>query len=152
MEIINFYTKNDGWYELSNFYPQGFEEDGHYWPTVEHYFQAMKFAGDEHADYQEEIRKAPSAQRAKELGRTRSRPLREDWSTARDEVMLHAARRKFAHPKLKAILLSTGDAHLQESSPFDFYWGTGDDGSGVNRMGLILMQVRTELREQEAGE
>ena len=40
---IRFFTKNEDWFELSNFYPHGFEEEGIYWPSVEHYFQAMKF-------------------------------------------------------------------------------------------------------------
>ena len=88
---IYFYSKTEEWYELSNFYPHGFEDDnGLYWPTVEHYFQAMKFAGDEYFDYREQIRLNPSPARAKKLGQTRDYPLRDDWEKVKEEVMLYA--------------------------------------------------------------
>ncbi len=52
---IYFFTKNDPFYEFSNFAPFGVEEDGLYWPTVEHYFQAQKFTD---PAYREKIRRA----------------------------------------------------------------------------------------------
>src|SRR6478609_2939466 len=57
---ICFYSKTADHHELSNFSPFGFEEDGVHWDTVEHYFQAQKFAGPEHAAYRERIRLASS--------------------------------------------------------------------------------------------
>ena len=144
---ILFYSKLDDWYELSNVYPQGFEEEGVYWPSVEHYFQAMKFSGDDNAAYREQIRVAPTTGIAKDLGRTKTRNLRADWDDVRDSVMLHALRRKFAHQKLANVLLSTGTAQLAENSPSDYYWGIGKTGQGTNRLGQLLMQVREELRQ-----
>jgi len=44
---IKFYSKTTAYRELSNFAPFGFEDDGVYWPTVEHYFQVQKFPGEE---------------------------------------------------------------------------------------------------------
>ena len=44
------------------------------------------------------------------------------------------------------ILLSTGDKLIVENAPQDYYWGCGADGSGKNRLGEILMKVRTRLR------
>lgn len=73
---IYFFTKNDRFYELSNFAPFGFEEDGAYWRTVEHYFQAQKF---EDADHRERIRRAHSPKQAKDLGQSRALPIRRDW-------------------------------------------------------------------------
>jgi ribA/ribD-fused uncharacterized protein len=56
-------------------------------------------------------------------------------------------RRKFeTHVDLRAMLLDTGDEELVEASPIDFYWGAGGDGSGKNRLGVILMEVRASLR------
>jgi ribA/ribD-fused uncharacterized protein len=144
---ILFFGKSDDWFELSNFYPQGIEEGGVSWPTVEHYFQAQKFTGDEHAEYRERIRTAGSPQHAKTLGRTTKLAIRTDWDAIRDSVMLSALRRKFAHPKLRTILLSTKKRHLIENSPFDSYWGIGRRGRGKNRLGTLLMQVRIELTE-----
>ena len=142
---IYFYSKTNEWFELSNFYPQGFEEDGLYWPTVEHYFQAQKFAGQDYADYRERIRTSVSPQHAKTLGRTQKVPIRADWDEVRDSVMLYALRRKFAQPKLKEVLLATKNRELIENSPFDTYWGIGRSGAGKNRLGVLLMQVRSEL-------
>lgn len=145
---IYFFSKNDPFYEFSNFFPQGFEEDGAYWPTVEHYFQAMKFAGPSHAAYRESIRLARGPKHAKALGQTRDRPLRADWEDVKEEVMLHALRRKFGHPRLRDLLLGTEDRPLVEASPHDHYWGAGAHGSGANRLGALLEQVREELRAE----
>lgn len=139
---IYFFTKNDPYYELSNFSPYGFEEDGVYWPTVEHYFQAQKF---EDVAYREQIRVAPSPKQAKSLGQSRAIPLRSDWEDVKEDIMLHALRRKFAHPKLSRLLLGTENRRLLENSPFDSYWGCGPHGEGLNRLGHLLMIVRDEL-------
>jgi ribA/ribD-fused uncharacterized protein len=78
-------------------------------------------------------------------------PLRRDWDSVKDAVMLEAVRAKFSqHADLKAILLATGDAVLVEHTERDSYWGDGGDGSGKNRLGQLLMQVRAELREASA--
>ncbi len=37
--------------------------------------------------------------------------------------MIYALRKKFAHPKLKEILLETKKRELIENSPYDKYWG-----------------------------
>lgn len=87
--------------------------------------------------------KTPSE--AANMGRSRKLPLRRDWESVKDHVMLEAVRAKFSqHDELKNILLSTGDAELIEYK--DSYWGDGGDGSGKNRLGQILMLVREELR------
>lgn len=142
-EPIYFFTKNDSYYELSNFSPFGFEDEGIYWPTVEHYFQAQKF---EDAAYREKIRKAYSPKQAKSLGQARAFPIRSDWEEVKEQIMLYALRRKFAHPRLKTMMLETGKRFLVENSPFDSYWGCGPHGEGKNRLGHLLMVVREELR------
>ena len=140
---IYFYTKSMPYWGLSNFCPPGFEIDGKYWPTVEHFYQASKF--DDPA-YMERIRRAQTAKEARALGQSRENALREDWVAVREEIMLRALRRKFASPEAKKLLLSTGDRMLVESSPFDHFWGSGRDGTGENRLGHLLMRVRNELR------
>jgi len=142
---IRFYSKTVAYRELSNFAPFGFEEDGVYWPTVEHYFQAQTFSGSENDAYREKIRAAKTPKEAKALGRTRSIPIRPDWEEAKDSIMLAALRKKFATGAVRALLLATGDRPLVEASPFDNYWGCGRSGKGKNRLGQLLMQVRAEL-------
>ena len=139
---IYFYTKSMPYWGLSNFSPPGFEACGKYWPTVEHYFQAQKFSSDQ---AQENIRRALSPKLARELGQSRSFTLRPDWDNMREEIMLSALRLKFSQPSARALLVSTGDRMLVESSPFDYFWASGQDGSGLNRLGHLLMQVRQEL-------
>ncbi len=146
---IYFFTKNDNFYELSNFASFGFEEDGKYWPTVEHYFQAMKFDGDEYEDYREQIRKSHSPKQAKAFGQSRKYPLRKDWEEVKEAIMLKALRLKFSHPKMKAILLSTKNRKLIENSPYDRYWGIGKNHDGKNRLGVLLMKVREEIKKEK---
>jgi hypothetical protein len=65
----------------------------------------------------------------------------------KEDVMREALRAKFAqYPALRELLLTTGDAELIESTANDRYWGDGGDGTGRNRLGVLLMELRTELR------
>ena len=143
---ILFYSHTKGPYvAFSNFSPHSFELDGAVWPTVEHYFQAAKFPGTEHA---EAIRLARTPTLAKRLGRSRAVTLRPDWEEVKEEVMRRAVHQKFAsHPDLRQLLLETGDEDLIEDAPRDYYWGRGARGTGKNRLGVILMDVRSALRE-----
>ncbi len=50
---ILFYKINDEYGCFSNFSKHGFELNGKYWMTSEHYFQAQKFAGTE---FEEQVR------------------------------------------------------------------------------------------------
>jgi len=143
---IYFFEENEEYYQLSNFAPYGFAEDGKYWSTVEHYFQAMKFVGDEHEEYREQIRTSQTPTQAKAFGQSRNYPLRKDWADVKEEVMLRALRLKFANPEVKEILLKTKDRELIENSPFDKYWGNGRNNKGKNRLGVLLMKVREELK------
>lgn len=44
-------------------------------------------------------------------------------------------------------MLATGDAYLEEGNTWgDRIWGTVN-GSGANRLGVILMQIRAELKD-----
>ena len=114
------------------------------WPTVEHFFQARKFAGTEH---EEAIRLAPSPMVAARMGRSRKRPLRTDWEAVKLDVMLEALRAKFTqHADLRELLLGTGNALLIEHRARDNYWGDGPDGGGANMLGTLLMRVRDELQ------
>lgn len=141
---IYFYTKAMAFWGLSNFSPPGVTLDGAYWPTVEHYFQAQKFFD---AAYRERIRRAATPHEARTLGQSRSLPIRRDWDAQRDAVMLQALRAKFSQPDARRLLLSTQQRALIEASPYDHYWGAGQEGSGANRLGELLMQVRGELQQ-----
>lgn len=140
---VYFYGQTDAYSEFSNFAPFGIEMDCAWWPTVEHYFQAQKF-GD--AAYREKIRKANRPKDAKALGMTRAFPLRSDWEAVKEEIMYAAVLRKFStHAAVRELLLSTGNEEIVENAPMDYFWGGGQDGTGQNKLGKILMRVRAEL-------
>lgn len=144
MNRILFYRVNEPYGEFSNFAPFPVKLGGRTWPTTEHFFQAQKFAGTEH---EQAIRKAKSPMTAAHLGRSRKLPLRKDWESAKDNIMREALRAKFTpHADLRALLLATGNATLVEHTEKDRYWGDGGDGSGKNRLGQLLMDLRTQLR------
>jgi ribA/ribD-fused uncharacterized protein len=141
---IRFYRVGDPFGFLSNFSAHAVDIDGRIWPTSEHYFQAQKFVGTE---LEEAVRQLASPMDAAAAGRRRDRLLRPDWAAVRDDVMTVALRAKFSqHTDLKKALLATGDADLVEHTANDRYWADGGDGSGRNRLGELLMQIRSELR------
>lgn len=146
---IYFYSPREQPYGcFSNFSRHGIQMDGEWWPTVEHYFQAQKFAG---TPYAGRIQGAATPKQAAQLGRSRSVPLRADWEQVKDGIMLAAVQRKFeTHETLRALLLATDDEEIVESSPIDYYWGCGADGSGLNKLGQTVMTVRERLRRADA--
>ncbi|MCR9239226.1 MAG: NADAR family protein [Alphaproteobacteria bacterium] len=145
---IYFYAQTDPYAEFSNFAPYGVAFEEEWWPTVEHYFQAQKF---EDAGYQNRIRICGKPKNASTLGRTRDFPLRDDWEQVKDGLMYVAVKKKFeTHPVPRDLLLGTGDEPIVENAPMDAYWGCGPDGNGLNKLGLILMQVRAELQHSLA--
>ena len=144
---IYFYTVAGDYGEFSNFSRHGFQIDGKYWKTSEHYFQAMKFEGTE---YEDKIREARSPKEAANLGRRRDFPLRKDWEAVKDDFMREAVLTKFqTHQELKNLLRATGNTPIVENAPSDYYWGCGQDGSGKNMLGKILMEVRDILNNDD---
>lgn len=141
-----------GEYEfLSNFYYSPIHEEppNHApieYPTVEHYFQAMKTKD---LKLREEIAHCKAAGSAKRLGRALH--LREDWEEIKNGVMYSALKGKFEYPNLRQKLLATGDAILVEGNWWhDNYWGSCKcdkcGNHGRNMLGQLLMQVREEIK------
>lgn len=146
MNTIRFYRTDEPYGEFSNFSRHPITLGGRTWPTSEHYFQAQKFVGTAH---EERIRQAPTAADAARLGRSRDFPLRSDWEAVKEEIMLEALRAKFTqHASLRRVLLETEDSVLVEHTGNDSYWADGGDGRGLNRLGMLLMHLRDELRAE----
>ncbi len=144
---IYFYSTQGEYGCFSNFSRHGFQLDGAYWRTSEHYFQAQKFHGTEH---EAAVRACRTPKDAANMGRRRDLPLRADWEDVKDDVMRRAVLAKFeAHADIRAVLLGTGDEELVENAPGDKYWGIGKDGTGKNMLGIILMETRNKLRQNQ---
>ncbi len=145
MQQILFYATDKPYGEFSNFSRHPIDIGGVTWPTSEHYFQAQKFAG---TPFEEEVRAQSTPMLAAQMGRRRDLPFHADWDDVKDDVMRAALKAKFTqHPDLRALLLGTGDAILVEHTRNDAYWADGGDGSGRNRLGELLMELRGTLQE-----
>lgn len=145
---ILFYHSDQPWGELSNFSRHAVFLRGRMWPTVEHFYQSQKFADTSH---EELIRRCATPMLAKSAATALTKEhRREGWEHVKEDVMLEGLRAKFGqHPDLRDALVSSGDRLLVEHTQNDAYWGDGGDGTGRNRLGKLLMQVRDELRQQE---
>jgi len=148
---INFYNRDDPYYEFTNFYSAPIKVDKKTWPTSEHYFQAQKFVG---TPYEERIRHLPWPRQAFDFTRDPKVSCwrRNDWESIKDQIMYKALLAKFTqHDYLRMMLLETKERRLVEHSPYDSYWGDGGDGTGKNRLGELLMELRRELRSDQKG-
>jgi len=131
---------------LSNMHPAPIKIGGRTYATVEHYYQAQKFAGDQ--KLYEEIVTAPDPKTAKAIAIAHAAQTRADWNQVKEQVMREACVAKYSqHADLREYLLSTEYRELVEDSPTDAYWGIAN-GKGKNRLGEILMQIRQELRKK----
>ena len=145
MNEIKFYSVNDEYGEFSNFAFYEIYIDKQKWKSVEHYFHAQKF---EDKAYQKKIKNAANPMLAANLGRNRKQRLRKDWESVKISVMRKALYAKFTqYPELTKLLLETGEAKLTEHTENDAFWGDGGNGKGKNWLGILLMQIREELKK-----
>ncbi len=73
MTIYFYSTREKPYGCFSNFSRHGFELDGAWWATSEHYFQAQKFVDTDRAWF-EKIREVKTPKEAAKMGRDRSHP------------------------------------------------------------------------------
>ena len=116
-------------------------------PTVEHYYQAMKFyASDKRFDV---ILKLKNPDEVRLLTKTAEYKInrRKDFDINKFNIMEKALYAKFIqNPDAAELLKSTGDAILIKSCPVCYKCGFGE-GSGMNRMGKVLMKIRSEIQK-----
>lgn len=142
------------WRFLSNFHPCTIEFQGIKYPSVEHYYVAMKIKTDQQIegrnitliDCREMISRMKDTAKVKQLGKILK--LRKDWELIKLDTMLFGVREKFKDEDLRQMLLDTGDQELVEGNNWgDKFWGVSA-GEGQNNLGKILMKVRKEIREE----
>jgi len=146
---IRFCAPLGEWWFLSPYaaFPIEMAVDGNVYtfPTVEHYYQAMKFyASDERF---EKIIHLKDPDEARLLTKTPAYKInrRKDFDLHKFQIMEEGVRAKFLQNKEAARLLKkTGNAVLIKHCDVCYKCGFGE-GSGENRMGKILMKIREEL-------
>jgi len=150
---IPFYRANEKPYgAFSNLFRRPMEFEGRVYPTAEHAYQAGKARKDEVREW---ILSAPTpslvAMAAHGLYTWDIVP---EWSRTKFDRMREVLKAKFSqHEDLKELLLSTGNARLVEAGRTDNAvnrtWGEVN-GKGQNMLGVLLMEVRDEIRSQES--
>ena len=144
---------------LSNFYPCKIEHSGITYPSVEHYYVALKVNTLQFIDgvyytapdFRELVARIPDAGDVKKLGRKVK--VRLDWDEKKLDFMEWGVREKFKNPNLSEMLLSTDNLEIIEGNNWhDTFWGKCSclkcNGSGENHLGKILMKIRKELKQQ----
>ena len=149
---IRFCSPTGEWWFLSPYadFPIKMKVDENFYtfPTVEHYYQAMKFdASDERFQVILNLKNPDNARR---LTKTPEYKInrRADFDKNKFKIMEDGLRAKFTqNPQAAVLLKATGNATLIKSCEICYKCCFGE-GSGFNRMGKILMQIREEIRNK----
>lgn len=140
-EPIKFWRGTGKWGCFSNFSKHPIDLQGKIYPTSEHLYQALKMQ--DPAEH-EKVRLAKTPKQSKVIA-YQCISMYPDWDDQKYDVMLDILRIKFEqHDVVKKALLSSAGLDIQEASPYDWWWGTGKDGTGLNMLGKAWMQVRKE--------
>lgn len=128
---------------LSNFYMSPVTYDGITYTNNEAAFQAQKCSD----KTEREAFAGLNPSEAK--GKGRHVKLRSDWEYVKTDIMYEIVKAKFEqNPVLRIKLQGTGNCILEEGNTWgDKVWGTVN-GKGRNRLGIILMKVRNELKTE----
>jgi len=134
---------------LSNFYPCIVYDDNHIlYPTVEHYYQAMKSYD---INVHRRVASILNAKDAKQFGKRiidEQLDFRDDWAEVKLKIMTKGLLQKFeSDSKLGYDLVNTIGYVLIEGNKWgDNYWGVDlNTGVGENKLGIILMRIRENL-------
>jgi ribA/ribD-fused uncharacterized protein len=142
--IIKFYRNKDPYGFCGNFFPSKLYVYGRWWKNVEAPYQSQKTIVESEVD---EIWSAKTPREARDLGQKVT--LVKHWDEDKYSVMHDCVLAKFLqNHDMRKLLLETGDAILVEDSPIDWYWGCGKDGTGQNKLGQVLMEVRKLLKDE----
>ncbi len=149
VDEIRFCSPEGKWGFLSPYaaFPIKMEVDGsvYTFPSVEHYYQAMKFYATD-----ERFRTILNLKNPDDARIITKKPeykinRREDFERNKFAIMEKALRAKFFQNVVAAEMLkATGNALLIKSCKICYKCGFGE-GCGENRMGKIMMKIREEL-------
>lgn len=152
-ERICFYEQD--FYVFSNFSSFRLRWMGIDFDTSEAAYQWTKFrwhAGADDIDrelgrIQNRILKARSAHEAFKTAEVFAAYKAPGWDDEmKDNVMREILRAKARqHEYVRRKLPESGDRELVENSHRDPYWGWGENGDGLNKLGKLWMEVREEI-------
>lgn len=131
---------------LSNFAPVNIEYGGIAYPSVEHYYVAMKT---DKNHIREKISTFTHPAQAKKYGQ--KLPLPDYWDdNYKIKIMMFGLKQKFNQEPYKTKLLKTEDEFIQEGNWWgDKFWGVDlNTGKGKNNLGKIIMEIRETLKTE----
>jgi hypothetical protein len=139
----------NGYRWLSNFYLAPIVIQGITYTSSEAAYQAAKTT-DLEIRHQIAVM-SPSQAKRYGSGKRSQLKLRPDWEDIKVDAMKYIVRQKFIqHPNLAKKLIKTGSRELIEGNTWgDTFWGVCN-GVGKNMLGIILMEIRTELQLEQA--
>jgi ribA/ribD-fused uncharacterized protein len=120
--------------------------------TSEAAYHAFKYL--EHPEIITELTKTKTGEECFQLTRKHEKELfkdskvKQEWDSRKLSVMRDILKVKFAFEEYKNVLLETQDAYLVEHCPVkgrDKFWSDDNDGTGMNQLGTLLMELRGEL-------
>lgn len=130
--------------DLSSFSAHEVELESEVFKTVEHGYQALRLKPGKGREQIKTARSPMDAWREGQKYKNSPDLLVDDFD--KDEVMEKLFRAKFLqHEDIKSVLLATKNRELLKVYDTDYYWGTGADGTGQNKMGKLWMKLRSEL-------
>lgn len=143
--MINQFRGEYNW--LSNFAAVNIVAGDITFPSVEHYYVAMKTK-----NHEERLKISKmKAGEAKKYGKTLE--IREDWEEIKLDVMIWGVSEKFQQEPFRSKLLATGTQNIQEGNFWsDEFWGVNlkvNPNIGENHLGRIIMAVRTVLNKEK---
>lgn len=140
---------------LSNFELVDIEYENIVYPSVEHFYQAMKINTSQMIDGKifktvKEAREYIASIKHPGIVKKLSKKfiIREDFDLMKKDIMYYALKIKYNYPLYKQLLLDTGDVYIQEGNNWnDVYWGVSlETGMGKNILGKMIMNIRKELK------
>lgn len=142
---------------FSNFHPATFRMRSIQFCSSEQAYMFMKAVVFDDESRALQIMQTNNPAKCKRIGRKITNFKQDTWRLMCFDIMLEVCHAKFSqNPHLRDALLATGTKTLVEASPFDTYWGIGmaaddpfilneDMWRGENKLGIVLMEVRTML-------
>ena len=163
-EIIGFHLTTEPYGCFSNWFYSEFTYAGIRYSCAEQYMMAQKVALGHRYDLRQKIMDERDPAKIKALAGKDSFPeftsIKSMWERNCRHIVKSGVRAKFQqNPYMLQELLDTGDALLCECAGQDRIWGIGinlqnpawhdiANWNGSNYLGIILMEVREELRKE----
>lgn len=162
--VLGFYRETENYGCFSNWYPAEFDYAGVHYKNSGQFMMIQKVCQFGLYNLGEHMMREGYLQICKDLAGKKNAPADEAelkvWIRTRRAIVKRGVKAKFAqNPELLQELLDTGTALLAECSPTDDVWGIHiglDDPDhqdvskwkGDNLLGVILMEIREELRQE----